>query len=224
MTLPLLYSLQHCPYAMRARMGILMAQQQVRLRAIKTKNKPPHLLEMSPKGTVPVLILENGQVIDESLDIMLWALKENDPFNLLYSHDNHALKNMLALIHLNDYEFKPALEIYKMSARKKNPDIEAHRNDCEIFIALFEEKLTQHKYLFGNEKSLVDYAILPFIRQFARVERRWYLESEYTHVQAWLNEFLQAPGSAQLFTKVMAKYDLWMDCGEEFIFNNQVKK
>ncbi|WP_350623958.1 glutathione S-transferase N-terminal domain-containing protein, partial [Pseudoalteromonas sp. 24-MNA-CIBAN-0067] len=87
MTLPLLYSLQHCPYAMRARMGILMAEQHVLLRAIKTKNKPPHLLQISPKGTVPVLLLPNNQVIDESLDIMLWALKQNDPYNLLHTQD-----------------------------------------------------------------------------------------------------------------------------------------
>ena len=107
-----------------------------------------------------------------------------------------------------------------MSARKKNPDIVMHRKDCEVFIVLFEEKLTQHKYLFGDEKSLADYAILPFIRQFARVERHWYLNSEYSHVRAWLNEFLQAP----MFTKVMAKYDLWMDCAEEFLYGNISKK
>jgi len=201
-------------------MGILMADQQVNLRAIKTKNKPPHLLQVSPKGTVPVLILPNAQVVDESLDIMLWALKENDPHNLLHSHNPDALHKMLDLITLNDNEFKPALEIYKMSSRKKNPDIIKHRKDCEHFISIFEQRLCEHKYLMGYEKSLADYAILPFIRQFARVERHWYLQSDYKHIRAWLDEFLQAP----MFTKVMAKYDLWMDCGETFIYGKSTKK
>ena len=212
MTLPLLYSLQHCPYAMRARMGILMAEQTVLLRAIKTKNKPPHLLQISPKGTVPVLLLPNNQVIDESLDIMLWALKQNDPHNLLYSHAPLALNNMLDLIKLNDTQFKPVLEKYKFAARKKDMSEIYYRRACEQYIQRFDSRLATHKYLIGDEKSLADYALLPFIRQFSRVNKSWYLQSEYTHVRAWLNEFLHVP----LFTKVMAKYALWMDCGEEY--------
>lgn len=218
MTLPLLYSLQHCPYAMRARMGILMAEQQVVLRAIKTKNKPPHLLQISPKGTVPVLLLPNNHVIDESLEIMLWALKQNDPHNLLHAHDPLALARMLKLINLNDTQFKPVLEKYKFYARTKDMAQIYYQQACEEFIKQFEAKLTAHKYLMGDDKSLADYALLPFIRQFARVDKHWYLQSEYSHVRAWLNEFLHAP----MFTKVMTKYDLWMDCNEEFLYG--VKK
>ncbi|TMP06300.1 glutathione S-transferase [Pseudoalteromonas sp. S3178] len=217
MKLPLLYSLQHCPYAMRARMGILMAEQHVLLRAIKTKNKPPHLLHISPKGTVPVLLLPNHQVIDESLDIMLWALKEHDPHNLLHTHEPLALRRMLELIKLNDTQFKPVLEKYKFYARTKDMAQLYFRKACEEFIKQFEAKLTAHKYLISDNKSLADYALLPFIRQFARVDKHWFAQSEYTKVRAWLNHFLQAP----MFTKVMTKYDLYMDTGNEHLYGSK---
>ena len=111
--LPVLYSLQHCPYAMRARFGIVMAQQQVMLRAVTTKNKPEEMLAASPKGTIPVLILPDSRVIDESLDIMVWALQQNDPKDLLHKDSTNDLPAMIDLIMRNDQEFKPQLEIYK---------------------------------------------------------------------------------------------------------------
>ncbi|RDH84742.1 MAG: glutathione S-transferase [endosymbiont of Galathealinum brachiosum] len=217
MTLPILYSLQNCPYAMRARLGILLAQQTVRLRAIVMQDKPPEMLALSPKGTVPVLVLEaksNKTVIDESLDIMLWALKLNDPGNLLYSQDTDALVEMLKIIKDNDENFKPKLEQYKRAKRFHGDDEEQCRLLCEPFIQSLEIRLTQHEFLMGSTPSLLDYALLPFVRQFSRVNRQLYLQGPYTHLQRWLNQHLQS----RLFSKAMFKYPLWLDNHEECLF------
>jgi len=217
MTLPILYSLQNCPYAMRARLAILLAQQTVMLRAIVMQNKPPELLALSPKGTVPVLVLEamsKKTVIDESLDIMLWALKLNDPENLLYSQDADALAKMLQIINENDEDFKPKLERYKRAKRFHGDDEEQCRLLCEPFIQRLEYRLAQHEFLMGSTPSLLDYALLPFIRQFSRVNRQLYLQGPYTHLQRWLNHHLQS----RLFSKAMLKYPLWLDNHENCIF------
>ncbi len=217
MTLPILYSLQNCPYAMRARLAILLAQQTVKLRAIVMQNKPSKMLSLSPKGTVPVLVIEaenTETVIDESLDIMLWALKQNDPDNLLYSQDADALAEMLQIINDSDENFKPTLEKYKRAKRFRGDDEEECRLQCEPFIQKLEHRLTQHEFLMGSTPSLLDYALLPFIRQFARVNRQLYLQAPYTHLQRWLNHHLQS----RLFTKAMTKYPLWLDNHEECIF------
>ena len=217
------YSLQNCPYAMRARFAILLAQQTVMLRAIVMQDKPPEMLVLSSKGTVPVLVLdvtseaENTEtVIDESLDIMLWALKLNDPENLLHSQDADALAEMLQIIKNNDEDFKPKLEKYKRAKRFHGDDEEEEecRLQCEPFIQELEHRLTQHEFLMGSTPSLLDYALLPFIRQFSRVNRQLYLHGPYTHLQRWLNHHLQS----RLFTKAMTKYPLWLDNHEECIF------
>jgi len=221
MTLPILYSLQNCPYAMRARLAILLAEQAVMLRAITIANKPDHMLTMSPKGTVPVLILEDSadnnegkkRVIDESLDIMLWALNRNDPDNLLYSQSPEYLKEMLVIIEENDKQFKPTLEQYKYARRYHNDDEEHYKQLCEPFIQQLEARLKQHDFLMGSTPSLLDYALLPFIRQFSRVNRQVYLQGSYTHLQKWLNRHLQS----RLFSKAMFKYPLWLDSHQEFI-------
>ena len=221
MTLPILYSLQNCPYAMRARLAILLAQQTVMLRAIVMQNKPPEMLALSPKGTVPVLVLDvisetmNKQtVIDESLDIMLWALNLKDPENLLYSQDPDMLAEMLQIIKNNDEDFKPKLEKYKRAKRFHGDDEEQCRLACEPFIQKLEYRLAQHEFLMGSTPSLLDYALLPFIRQFSRVNRQLYLQGPYTHLQRWLNHHLQS----RLFSKAMTKYPLWLDNHEECIF------
>ncbi len=210
MTLPILYSLQNCPYAMRARLAILLAQQSVMLRAIVMKNRPPEMLVLSPKGTVPVLVLVdegNKVVVDESLDIMLWALNLNDPENLLYSQNADALAEMLQIINDNDEGFKPKLEQYKSAKRFHGDDEEQCRLLCEPFIQRLEYRLQQHEFLMGSTPSLLDYALLPFIRQFSRVDRQLYLHGPYTHLQRWLSHHLQS----RLFSKTMTKYPLWLD-------------
>jgi|TARA_R110002111_G_scaffold68761_1_gene111440 glutathione S-transferase len=230
MALPILYSLQNCPYAMRARLAILLAQQPVMLRAIDLKNKPAEMLTLSPKGTVPVLVLENrvgvnndnegqgafvqrSQVIEESLDIMLWALTINDPENLLYSHTPDCLNEMLAIIEENDTQFKPTLEQYKRAKRYHNEDEEQYRQLCEPFVQQLESRLTQHAFLMGAKPSLLDYALLPFIRQFSRVNRQLYLQGPYSHLHAWLNRQLQS----RLFSKAMFKYPLWLETRQDYI-------
>jgi glutathione S-transferase len=221
--LPILYSLQHCPYAMRARLGILLAGQSVLIRAVVTKNKPAEMLAVSPKGTVPVLIIDHTEyteqknakatVIDESVEIMLWALKLNDPHDLLQARDSSKLDAMLELIWRNDNEFKPSLEIYKMAKRFHKASEVSDRQCCEVFVAELESKLQNGHYLMGDQASLADYALLPFIRQFARVDRKWYLQSPYPKLRDWLNRHLQIP----LYTKAMAKYPLWLESREAFL-------
>jgi len=213
-TLPVLYSLRNCPYAMRARIAIYKSKQPVLLRDIVLSNKPSEMLAASPKGTVPVVVLPNKTVIEESLEVMLWALKENDPNDLLQQTDHTVLIAMLNLIEKFDSEFKNCLEQYKCAKRYKEDNINECRQACEEYIAELELRLTQQQFLFSAKESLADIALLPFIRQFARVERQWYLQSPYPKLKQWLNNYLQSP----MFTKVMAKYPLWMDHQENVIF------
>ena len=216
---PILYSLQNCPYAMRARLGILLAKQPVMLRAIDLRNKPPEMLAASPKGTVPVLVIDNAEnpgqatVIDESLDIMLWALSLSDPDNLLYSDEPNQLPSMLSVISRFDNEFKTHLDNYKSAKRYHEESKTEHRQQCEAFIIELDTRLSKHNYLMGDKPSLVDYAILPYLRQFARVERQWYTQAPYPHLQHWLKQHL----TSVLFSKSMIKHPLWLDHQQSFL-------
>jgi len=220
-TLPILYSLKNCPYAMRARIAIFYSQHAVILRNITLNNKPKNMLDASSKGTVPVLVLseQEPKIIDESLDIMLWALSNNDPSDLLHKEDSSSLPNMLKLIATFDNEFKSCLEAYKCAKRYHEDNLIDCRQACEIFIKDLEQRLTEsclpgHRFLVSTKLSLADIALLPFIRQFSKVERQWYLQSPYPHVRNWLNNFLQNA----MFAKVMAKYPLWSPNSEKIIF------
>ncbi len=224
MTYPILYSLQNCPYAIRARLGLFLARQPFRLRAVDLKNIPAEMLAASAKATVPVLVIEGGvkacdegqaavKVIDESLDIMFWALCNNDPQDLLYNAEPTASEDILRLITRNDNEFIVDLENYKYSKRHHDFAQLYYRDQCERFVAHLEQRLNQHDFFVGNCPSIADYAILPFIRQFARVDRKWYLQAPYPNLRRWLGFQLQQP----LFTKVMAKYPQWITQHEEFL-------
>jgi glutathione S-transferase len=220
-TFPILYSLRNCPYAMRARVAVFKAKQTVLLRDLVLSNKPKAMIEASPKATVPVLVLTNGVVIEESLAVMLWAFQQTDPNNVMHSHIDNALPEMLAIINDFDHGFKQALNQYKCTKRylKGNNnahELAEHREKCEQFIAKIEQRLTKHTFLMSDRESLADIAIFPFIRQFARVERQWYLQSPYPKVRQWLNNYLQSP----MFTKVMAKYPLWLDSHQEILFGD----
>ena len=218
-TLPILYSLRNCPYAMRARIAIFKAKQIVMLRDIVLSNKPKEMILASPKATVPVLVLANGSVVEESLAIMLWALNETDPDGLLQSQNEHELSAMLNLIESFDHGFKLCLEQYKCAKRYRENNIIECRVECEQFIQTLENRLKHHDFLMSNTESLADIALLPFIRQFARIERQWYLQSPYPKVRQWLNNYLQSP----MFTKVMAKYPLWLDDHEVVLFGDKSK-
>lgn len=213
-TLPILYSLRNCPYAMRARLAIFKTKQPVLLRDLVLSNKPKEMLAASPKGTVPVVVLANNTVIEESVDIMLWALQEADPDDLLHCQDESVLSAMLLLINEFDKDFKACLEAYKCAKRYQEDNISQCRAACEYYIKQLEQRLTEHAFLMSDKESLADIALIPFIRQFARIERQWYLQSPYPMVRQWLNSYLQSA----LFTKVMAKHPLWVDEPQNIIF------
>ena len=216
MSLPILYSLQNCPYAMRARLGLLLAQQAVMLRAVVMKNKPAAMLAVSPKATVPVLVLDDGTVIDESLDIMIWALHQSDPLDLLHKSEPEAYPAMLALIDIHDTVFTSALSKYKYAVRYHADNEAELRRQCAVYATMLESHLSQHAYLMGDKVSLAAYAILPLIRQFARVDRQWYLQAPLPYLRNWLNKHLQD----QRFAKAMVKYPQWLETNEEFLFGH----
>ena len=153
------------------------------------------------------------------LAVMLWALNETDPDDLLHKQNEHSLSVMLELINTFDTEFKAYLEQYKCAKRYKENNIDECRALCEQLIQVLEDRLKNHNFLFSDWESLADIALLPFIRQFARVERQWYLQSPYPNVRNWLNNYLQSP----MFTKVMAKYPLWLDNHEVVLFGDLTK-
>lgn len=218
---PILYSLRNCPYAMRARIAIYKANQRVLLRDVVLSNKPAALLASSPKGTVPVLLLAQEKasapqcVIEESLEIMLWALAKSDPGDLLYADAPDALPEMLKLIAHFDDEFKNCLEQYKCAKRYHEDTLSFYRQLCEPYLQDLEQRLDQHAFIMSAKESLADIALLPFIRQFARIERQWYLQSPYPKLRQWLNHYLQS----LMFTKVMAKTPLWLENREDVFFN-----
>ena len=201
-TLPILYSFRRCPYAMRARLAIAYSNIDVELREVDLGNKPQAMLLISPKATVPVLQLENGKVLDESLDIMLWALQQNDPEHWLKVA---SLANAQALIRRNDEQFKYYLDRYKYADRYPAYSELYYRQQAELFLTDLEGLLTQSVFLCGEHFSLADAAILPFIRQFCAVDPAWFKASPYPALRQWLNHFLASP----LFEQVMIKYPCW---------------
>ena len=210
----ILYSLRHCPYAMRARLAILKSAQPVILRNITLSNKPIEMLTASPKGTVPILIVSPKLVIEESLEIMLWTLAQNDPSDLLHDESANKLSQMIQLISQFDTEFIECLTQYKCASRYREKNIEQKRQACEVYLKRLEARLNKHTFLMSDKESLVDIAILPFIRQIARVERQWYLQSPYPKLRAWLDSYLQSP----IFTKIMVNPPLWIRDQEIVIF------
>ena len=190
---------------MRARLALAVSGVAYQLREVVLKNKPPELLAASPKGTVPVLVLQSGQVIDESLSIMRWALEQNDPDNWL---GNGLIDKMLALIDANDGPFKHALDRYKYPNRypqEWSGDAKAfavaQRDDAARWLESLESKLKQG-WLFSNQASLADMALLPFVRQFAHADTAWFAQQPWPNVQAWLARF----DASALFESVMGKH------------------
>ncbi|MDP1664066.1 MAG: glutathione S-transferase [Methylobacter sp.] len=199
---PIFYSFRRCPYAMRARLAIAITGVIVELREVELRDKPAAMLAVSPKGMVPVLQLENGEVIDESLDIMFWALRQNDAEHWLNSS---WLQNAVQLIRRNDEEFKYHLDRYKYADRYPAYSELYYRQQGELFLTDLERRLNQSQFLCGDYFALADAAILPFIRQFAAVDSDWFESSPYPAVKQWLNRFL----TSKLFDVVMTKYQFW---------------
>ena len=168
-SLPILYSFRRCPYAMRARLALAASGLACELREVVLRDKPTDLLEASPKGTVPVLVLPNGDVIDQSLDIMRWALRQHDPEQWLRP-ERDTPSAMEALIAQCDDEFKADLDRYKYPDRYPGADPLAHRQAGAAFLASLETRLSATACLFGSQASLADMAIAPFVRQFAHTD------------------------------------------------------
>ena len=196
-TLPILYTFRRCPYAIRARLAIAVSGIKVEYREILLKNKPEAMLESSPKGTVPVLVLPDQSVIDESLDIMHWALTQNDP--------QHWLTGKTELVTTNDQTFKYWLDRYKYANRYPEHCLEYYRHQGEQFLQQLESLLEQHAGLNGTALTLTDYAIAPFVRQFAHVDKDWFFSSQYYRLCQWMNKIL----SSELFQQVMVKSPVW---------------
>jgi glutathione S-transferase len=197
---PTLYSFRRCPYAMRARMALFYAGCAVEIVEVSLKAKPPELLARSPKGTVPVLVLQE-RVIDESLDIMGWALAHNDPDDWLLSTDSSAQSDIAELIAYNDHTFKQHLDRYKYAVRHPEFSQKHYRNLGAVFLQRLENRLAESIYLITDHLTLADVALAPFVRQFCYVDPDWFWQSPYPKLRAWLERFL----ASELFTAVMAK-------------------
>lgn len=196
---------------MRARLAIAYSGVMVELREIELKHKPDAMLIASPKGTVPVLVLEDGRVIDESFDIMRWALQQHDPDNWLTSLNNDEIKQLIAC---NDGEFKQALDRYKYADRYPEFPESHYRQQGEVFLAALEQRLNQTEYLSSANFAIADAAILPFIRQFAAVDNDWFNRADYPKTRLWLQQCV----ASLLFTSIMGKYPVWQPNHQKLIF------
>jgi len=210
----ILYTFRRCPYAMRARISLHLSQLNPLVREIELKHKPAEMLTISAKGTVPVLVTADKQVIGESLDIMRFALTQHPaPDNdFLTPSDYKTLQLWLndpateSLINANDNEFKPWLDKYKYADRSPQYSQHWYRQQAEKFIQRLEVNLTQHLFLCTETVTLADLAIFPFIRQFANVEPTWFNSMPYPKVNAWLTKLINSP----LFNVTMYTYPLWL--------------
>ncbi|MEM6780298.1 MAG: glutathione S-transferase [Pseudomonadota bacterium] len=194
----LLYSFRRCPYAMRARMALVSAQIPVTIHEVSLKDKPDHMLEISPKGTVPVLQTSDGNVLEESIDIIFWVLGQNDPDGLL----NFDLNDVKTLIAENDGPFKAALDRYKYPSRYPDEDCSGARDIGEAFLIKLNDRIDGQGQIMGSQITIADIAIFPFIRQFANTDRVWFDALPLKPLQDWLSGHI----NGALFTHIMRKY------------------
>ncbi len=204
--LPILYSFRRCPYAMRARMALWISGTRCELREVKLADKPAAMLEASPKGTVPVVVLNDGTVIDESIDVMRWALTRSDPEGWLQEDDNELLETM-------DGPFKHHLDCYKYYTRHDTDPME-HRAAAYEILRSLDQRLADHANLTGQQRRLADIASFPFIRQFANHDRNWFDAQPIPHLYAWLKRHLES----ELFARIMAKQAPWKPGDPPVIF------
>ncbi len=201
---PIFYSFRRCPYCMRAHMALKKSNLKIELREVELKQMPEEILKITGKATVPVLLLNDNKVIDESWDILKWALSQNDPDNWL-GQDQKFLMDTEMLVETNDFSFKNDLDHYKYADRYPEQDIIHYREACEEFIEELEDMLTTHSYLLANQLSVADIALFPFVRQFSLVDINWFEQSRYSHVRQWLHGL----SSSELFQDVFQKHQIW---------------
>jgi len=212
--LPILYSFRRCPYAMRARMALHYSGINCELREVALRDKPNALLAASPKGTVPVLVLPDGSVIDESMDVIHYAISKNDPENILdFSKKIKSEINVAILA--NDTEFALLLRKYKYFEKHPEETQESYRQKIEShFLEKYEKMLDGNQFLFGK-KSIADFAILPFIRQFAFADKDWFFTSKYKNIITWLNNHIESDVFEDI---ILAKHTPWKEGDEPIYF------
>lgn len=194
---PILYSFRRCPYAMRARLALIASGMTCEIREVKLSAKPAEMIAASPKATVPVLVLPGGEVIDESLDIMRWALRGHDSEGWLLHEDS-------ALIAANDGAFKHHLDRYKYPDRHASDPV-AHRTAGLTILAELDARLSSSANLCGDAMGLTDAAIMPFVRQFAQTDRAWFDAQPVPCLQSWLARHIASP----LFDRAMIRLSPW---------------
>jgi glutathione S-transferase len=202
-TLPVLYSFRRCPYAMRARLALIASDTRCELREVVLRDKPAEMLAASPKGTVPVLVMANGAVLEQSLDIMLWALRRNDPQRWLQP-DAGTADDLLALVAACDGDFKPQLDRYKYPGRFDDAE-HAARERGAAFLRELEARLSASPHLAGTHATWADAALMPFVRQFAMVDAAWFDAQPWPGLHAWLSAWT----ASDLFARAMPKYAPW---------------
>ncbi len=198
--LPILYSFRRCPYAMRSRIGLIYAKIGCEIREVVLSDKPIEMTSISTKATVPVLVLPEGQVIDESYDIIKWAIGQND-----LEGWQEFIPQTDELVKENDGSFKLALDKYKYASRFPEHSPETYRDKGEVFLKKLDHKLQDSAFLLGDRKTIADITIFPFIRQFAHVDKEWFFNTRYIRLQQWLLSQL----NGDIFKVVMKKYPVW---------------
>ena len=212
MEYPILYSFIRCPYAMRARMALKLTNTKCEIREVRLNNKPKQMIDKSPKGTVPVLVLEKD-VIDESNDIIEWALSSNNIFDGNIDHDQIDLTNNL--IELFDSKFKYNLDRYKYATRYENINKDKHKKECLEILINLENLISNEGWILGSKINKLDISILPFIRQFRIADIEWFdKQNKIKGIQKILFNFLDS----NLFKEVMYKYDVWEENAEPQFF------
>lgn len=211
---PVLYSFRRCPYAMRARMAVMQSGVVCELREVVLRDKPESMIALSPKGTVPVLQLEDGTVLEESLDVMRWALAANDPNGWLDIDDE--LDIFLSRL---DGEFKDSLDRYKYSVRFPEHPQSYYRDQGAEFLEMLEDRLAGNggQGLCAPRTTFADVATFPFVRQFAFVDKPWFDDTPYPLLLAWFNRHLES----DLFLSVMHKYVAWKPGDDVLLFGEQ---
>lgn len=213
-SLPILYSFRRCPYAMRARMALYYSGINCELREVYLRDKPGSLIEISPKATVPVLQLQDGTIIDESLDVINYAISQNDPENIL--NVTQEVQNEIDLLILkNDTDFAKLLHRYKYFEKYPDESQAFYRKQIEsIFLEKYEQMLENKNFLF-NSKSIADFVIIPFIRQFAFVDKEWFFGSKYKNLIQWLNTTLESDEFDRI---ILAKHSPWKEGDDPIYF------
>jgi glutathione S-transferase len=213
MTLPILYSFRRCPYAMRARLALEAGAIEVELREIFLRDKAPELLVASEKATVPVMVLGDGTVLEESLDVMRWALDTSDAGETL-TPDQGNMRDAIALIERMDATFKPHLDAYKYLYRSDQLGAFEARDKALPFLYELDEMLAGQDYLMGQKRSVADIGVAPFVRQFAHVDRDWFYAQGWENLKPWLKVFLESDA----FLRIMKKYPKWVAGDDVTVF------